>query len=225
MAEHTREIRTLVVDDQDLIRSAIAMLLGQAPGIRVVGEAANGEVAVQRALALQPDVILMDIAMPQMDGISATETLTKSLPDAGIILLTTYDTDENIFRGIRAGASAFLLKDAPAQELVSAVKLVAAGEGLVAPRVTKRLIDACRGLLPDGNAHTVSRSESVLSPREYEVYLLAAEGLTNHEIARKLFISEATVKSHMRQVLSKLNLRDRIHVVLHARNGKGPAED
>lgn len=220
-----REIRTLVVDDQDLIRSAIAMLLGQAPGIRVVGEAANGEVAVQRALALQPDVILMDIAMPQMDGISATETLTKSLPDAGIILLTTYDTDENIFRGIRAGASAFLLKDAPAQELVSAVKLVAAGEGLVAPRVTKRLIDACRGLLPDGNAHTVSHAESVLSPREYEVYLLAAEGLTNHEIARKLFISEATVKSHMRQVLSKLNLRDRIHVVLHARNEKGPSED
>lgn len=210
-----RIIRVLVVDDQDLVRGGIVMLLGRAPGIRVIGEAPNGRVAIERARALRPDVILMDILMPELSGIEATAAITQEHPNTGIVLLTTYDTDENAFRGLRAGASAFLLKDIPGPQLIEAVRTVAAGDALVAPRATRRLLDVCRSVLPSGDVDQ-SRAKRLLSPREHDVYLEVIEGLSNQEIATRLYLSEATVKSHVRQILAKLELRDRVHVILYA---------
>jgi DNA-binding NarL/FixJ family response regulator len=208
------EITLLIVDDQDLIRTGMAMVLGQAEGIRVVGEAANGNDAVERARALEPDVVLMDVRMPGMDGIEATRQIVASLPGTKIIILTTFDLDEYAFGGLNAGASGFLLKDAPADELVQAIRTVAGGEAIVSPRITRRMLELYRGILPVTEA-TASGARSVLSDREYEVLLGIGRGMSNTEIAQQLFLSESTVKTHVGRVLAKLDLRDRVQAVIY----------
>jgi DNA-binding NarL/FixJ family response regulator len=207
------DITVLLVDDQDLVRMGMSMVLGQAEGIRVVGEATNGADAVERAGALRPDVVLMDVRMPGMDGIEATSILTSRHPDISVLILTTFDLDEYALGGLRAGASGFLLKDALASELVQAVRTVAAGDAIVSPRITRRLLELHRGAIaaPGGSA-----DETGLTDREHEVLLRMARGLSNTEIAADLYLSESTVKTYVGRVLAKLDLRDRVHAVIYA---------
>lgn len=203
----------LLVDDQDLIRAGMAMVLGAAPGIRVVGEATNGGDAVARAHELKPDVILMDVRMPGVDGIEATRQIVASLPDTRVIILTTFDLDEYAFGGLNAGASGFLLKDAPPAELLQAIRTVAGGEAIVSPRITQKMLELYRGSLPTSAPAAV---DSPLSEREQEVLVAMGRGLSNTEIAAELFLSESTVKTHVGRVLAKLELRDRVHAVIYA---------
>jgi DNA-binding NarL/FixJ family response regulator len=207
------DITVLLVDDQDLVRMGMSMVLGQAEGIRVVGEATNGADAVERAGALHPDVVLMDVRMPGMDGIEATSILTSRYPDVSVLILTTFDLDEFALGGLRAGASGFLLKDALASELVQAVRTVAAGDAIVSPRITRRLLELHRGAIP---APGGSSDDSGLTDREREVLLRMARGLSNTEIAADLYLSESTVKTYVGRVLAKLDLRDRVHAVIYA---------
>jgi DNA-binding NarL/FixJ family response regulator len=207
------DITVLLVDDQDLVRMGMSMVLGQAEGIRVIGEATNGADAVERAGALRPDVVLMDVRMPGMDGIEATSILTSRHPDVSVLILTTFDLDEYALGGLRAGASGFLLKDALASELVQAVRTVAAGDAIVSPRITRRLLELHRGAIP---APGGSADESGLTDREHEVLLRMARGLSNTEIAADLYLSESTVKTYVGRVLAKLDLRDRVHAVIYA---------
>jgi DNA-binding NarL/FixJ family response regulator len=205
-------IRVLLVDDQHLIRLGFRMVLEAEPGIEVVGEAADGAEAVHEAARLQPDVVLMDVRMPALDGIAATERIVAARPDARIVILTTFDLDDYAFAALRAGASGFLLKDAQRAELVAAVRAVHVGDAALSPRITRRLIDLA-GRLPGGTAPPGFED---LTERERDVFLAMSRGLTNSEIADELFLSESTVKTHVGRVLAKLGARDRVHAVILA---------
>ncbi|MCW2759994.1 MAG: DNA-binding response regulator [Marmoricola sp.] len=208
-------IRLAIVDDQGMVRAGFRSLLAGEEDFEVVGEAANGEEAVELVTRLLPDVTLMDIRMPVLDGIAATRQLVESGVETKVLVLTTFDLDEYVFEALRAGASGFLLKDAPAEELAAAIRVVAAGESLLAPGVTRRVIDAfVRRPAPPSSARE-PRLE-LLTPREVEVLGLLARGLSNLDIAEKLFVSEGTTKTHVSNVLSKLGLRDRVQAVIFA---------
>ncbi|NUS16693.1 MAG: response regulator transcription factor [Streptomyces sp.] len=213
-------IRVLVADDQQLIRIGLAGIVDTAPDLMSIGGVATGREAVAAAAEHRPDVVLMDIRMPEMDGIEATRRITTA-GHARVLMLTTFDLDEYVFGALRAGASGFLLKDAPPLDLLSAVRTVAQGEALLAPRVTKRLIAAYvnRPAQPPHGQEPPQLPEAVTT-REREVLLLVAEGLTNAEIAERLYIGAGTVKTHVARLLTKLDARDRVQLVIHAyRNG------
>ena len=210
-------IRVLLVDDQPLLRTGFRMILEAEPDLAVVGEAGDGQQALDQVRALQPDVVLMDIRMPRMDGVEATRQITgpdRSGP-AKVLVLTTFDLDEYVVEALRAGASGFLLKDAPAVELVQAIRVVAAGEAMLAPSITRRLLDKYAGRLPSGD-ESVPQPLQALTEREVEVLKLVARGLSNAEIAAELFVSETTVKTHVGHVLTKLALRDRVQAAVYA---------
>jgi DNA-binding NarL/FixJ family response regulator len=208
-------IRVLVVDDQELVRSGFCVILDAVDGVEVVGEAGNGEAAVAAVAAHQPDVVLMDIRMPGMDGLEATRLITRQSPTAPkVVMLTTFDLDDYVYEALRAGASGFLLKDSPRHDLIAAVRAAAAGDALLAPSVTRRLIAAFARRPPE-TSPSPSRLAS-LTTREQDVLLLLARGRSNSEIAAALFVSEATVKTHVGNVLAKLGLRDRVQAVILA---------
>ena len=207
-------ITVLIADDQALLRTGFRMVLSTQDDIEVAGEAADGEEAVRLARQLRPDVVLMDIRMPALDGIAATRLLAG--PDtarpARVVILTTYDLDEYVFDALAAGASGFLLKDVPPEELIQGIRHVAAGDALLAPSITRRLIAQFTRCRPA----SASQPADVLTPRELEVLALVGTGQSNAEIARSLYVSENTVKTHVTHVLDKLGLRDRVHAVVYA---------
>ena len=205
----------VIVDDQGMVRAGFRSLLDGEPGLEVVGEASDGEQAVSVVRRLQPDVTLMDIRMPVLDGIAATRRLLVAGVTTRVLVLTTFDLDEYVFEALRAGASGFLLKDAPAEELAAAIRVVAAGDSLLAPSVTRRVIDAfVRRAAPV--THGPDPRLAQLTPRELEVLGLLARGLSNLDIAERLFVSEGTTKTHVSNVLAKLGLRDRVQAVIFA---------
>jgi len=213
----TEPIGVLVVDDQALIRAGFTMILAGEPGIDVLGEAANGREAIDLARSLEPDVIIMDIRMPVMDGIAATSVICNpahsSEAPPRVLMLTTFDLDDYVYRALRAGASGFLLKDAPPVDLVHAVRVVAAGDAVLAPSITRQL------LVESGKSAVATQplpGMADLSDRETEVLRQMAKGLSNAEMAEELFVSEATVKTHVSHILAKLGLRDRVQAVVAA---------
>jgi DNA-binding NarL/FixJ family response regulator len=208
-------IRVLLCDDQALVRSGFRMILEAREDLEVVGEAEDGRQAIELARQLDPDVILMDVRMPNVDGVEATRQLVESGSSARILILTTFDLDEYVYDALRAGASGFLLKDVQPAQLVDAVRVVSAGEALLAPTVTRRLLDRFADALPGEEAKSLPALES-LTERELEVLKLLAGGLSNAELAEQLFLSETTVKSHISSVLRKLDLRDRVQAVVLA---------
>jgi DNA-binding NarL/FixJ family response regulator len=209
-------IRLLIVDDQELVRTGFRLFLETQDDLEVVGEAGNGEEAIELARTLRPDVVLMDIRMPRMDGVEATARLIAAgtEPPPRVLVLTTFDLDEYVFGALRAGAAGFLLKDAPRERLIEAIRVVHGGEALLSPSITRRLVE-----------HFAARTDPLeppaalldeLTPREREVLVLVARGLSNGEIAQRLVVTEATVKSHVGSVLMKLDLRDRVQAVVFA---------
>jgi DNA-binding NarL/FixJ family response regulator len=206
-------IRVLLADDQELVRSGFRLILELAEGIEVAGEAADGREAVQLAKELEPDVVLMDVRMPELDGIEATRRVRQAGLETRVLVLTTFDLDEYVYAAVRAGASGFLLKDAPRDQLVTAVRTVARGEALLAPAVTRRLIER---FVARPRVAEAAPAVAELSARELEVLRLIARGLSNAEIARELFVADATVKTHVARVLRKLDLRDRVQAVVFA---------
>ncbi|MDV8147955.1 response regulator transcription factor [Arthrobacter sp. B10-11] len=231
-------INVLLVDDQPLLRMGFRLILEGEDDLRIVGEASDGADAIRQVREVNPDVVLMDVRMPVLDGIEATRAVTSSGSRAKVIILTTFDLDEYAFAGLQAGASAFLLKDVAPAELVSAVRVVASGDAVVAPRVTRRLLEAYvrgnhpaavsgqrtgastpgtgRGRHPHGEEQQRDPLLEALTPRETEMLEAMAEGLSNAEIAHRFFLSEATVKTHVRRILAKLHLRDRVQAVVYA---------
>jgi DNA-binding NarL/FixJ family response regulator len=205
-------IKVLVADDQRLVRSGFRLILRDDPGIEVVGEASDGVEALALARELKPDVVLMDIRMPNLDGIAATEQILQEPGAPRVLVLTTFDLDEYVFAALRAGASGFLLKDAPEEQLLAAIRVAADGGALFSPDVTRRLIERFTRLRETPTPPEVDD----LSPRELEVLKLIARGLTNAEVAKELFLSEHTVKTHVARVLQKLDLRDRTQAVIVA---------
>jgi DNA-binding NarL/FixJ family response regulator len=208
-------IRVLLCDDQALVRSGFRMILDAREDLGVVGEAEDGLQAIALARKLDPDVILMDVRMPELDGVEATRRLVAGGSRARILILTTFDLDEYVYEAIRAGASGFLLKDVQPSQLVDAIRVVAAGEALLAPTVTRRLLDRFADTLQADDG-TPPPSLDSLTEREREVLKLLASGLSNAELAERLFLSETTVKSHISSVLRKLDLRDRVQAVVLA---------
>jgi DNA-binding NarL/FixJ family response regulator len=210
-------IRVLLVDDQPLLRTGFRMILSAEPDLQIVGEAAEGASGVEAARRLNPDVVLMDIRMPGMDGIQATRLLAgPGVEDAKkVLILTTFGLDEYVVEALRAGASGFLLKDSPAEDLVDAIRIVAAGEALLAPSITRRLLDRVASRLPPATENAIP-ALSELTEREMEVLKLVARGMSNAEIAEKLVVSETTVKTHVSRVLAKLDIRDRVQAVILA---------
>jgi DNA-binding NarL/FixJ family response regulator len=207
-------IKVVIADDQDLVREGLRMMLEAEADIEVVGEASNGKEAVTSARTYDPDVLLMDVRMPELDGLEATARLVSAGARVRILVLTTFDLDEYVYRAMKGGASGFLLKDATREQLAGAVRTVAAGESLLAPAVTQRLIeDFCRRPPPSA---ALTGAVQDLSARELDVFRLVAEGLSNAEIAERLTLSEATIKSHVARILSKLELRDRVQAVVLA---------
>jgi DNA-binding NarL/FixJ family response regulator len=209
-------IRVLLVDDQPMIRTGFQLILEAEPDITVVGEAGDGAAAVVNARALRPDVILMDIRMPRVDGIQATVDICAENPVAKIIILTTFDLDEYVVDALRAGASGFLVKDGPAQSLIDGIRAVARGDAIISPQVTRRLITRFADLPAPRPAGPVPASLSELTERELDVLAAVSRGLSNAEIARELSLSEATVKTHVAHVLEKLGVRDRVQAVIMA---------
>jgi DNA-binding NarL/FixJ family response regulator len=205
-------IGVLVADDQSMVRAGFRMLLAREDGIEVVAEAANGLEAVREAARARPTVVLMDIRMPELDGLEATRRILAADPTARVLILTTFDLDEYIYEALRAGASGFVLKDDPPEHLIAAIRTVAAGDALLSPTVTRRVIRQFtripRAAVPDGFAD--------LTAREQDVFRLVAHGLSNGEIGRRLFIGETTVKTHVTHILQKLDLRDRVQLVVLA---------
>jgi len=221
-------ITVVLADDQALVRTGFRMILAETDDIEVVGEAGDGDEAVRVAAAAGPDVVLMDVRMPGTDGIAATRRIRAAEPAPRVLILTTFDLDEYVYAGLRAGASGFVLKDALAPELISAVRVVASGEAVVAPTVTRRLIERFVGDGPEAGRLSLTALD-VLTGREREVLMLIARGLANAEIAQRLFLSEGTVKTHVSRILAKLGLRDRLQAVILAyetglvRAGQGSA--
>jgi DNA-binding NarL/FixJ family response regulator len=208
-------IRVVVADDQALVRAGFRMILQAQPDIEVAGEAEDGSQAIAIARERDPDVVLMDIRMPGVDGLEATQRLVQdNHPRPHILMLTTYDTDEYIYRALRAGASGFLLKTAPPARLIDAVRIIAAGEALLAPTVTRRLIESFVRRPPPGYA--TPPELRALTEREVQVLKMAARGMSNLEIAQSLIVSEATVKSHINRLFAKLHIRDRVQAVVLA---------
>lgn len=205
-------IEILVADDQAMVRSGLRMILEAEDDLTVVAEAEHGAEAVKAVGFHRPDVVLMDVRMPTMDGIEATRRITAEHPDARVIMLTTFDVDDYVYAALRAGASGFLLKDAPSDDLVTAVRIVAEGDALIAPSVTKRLI----GEFASRPERSGPSGLDDLTDREVEVLRLVAQGLSNAEIAEALFVSETTVKTHVSHLLTKLGLRDRVQAVVVA---------
>jgi len=205
-------IRVLVADDQSLVRAGFRRLLADEPDIDVVAEADNGVEAVDKASRFAPTVVLMDIRMPQLDGIAATRRILEAEPEARILILTTFDLDEYVYEALRAGASGFVLKDDPPEQLLAAIRTVAAGDALLSPAVTKRVI-AQFARVP---RPTPPKELDELTSREREIFRLIADGLSNAEIGRELYISETTVKTHVTHVFQKLNVRDRVQAVVLA---------
>ena len=206
-------LRVLVADDQELVRAGFRLIL-EAAGFTVVGEAGDGAEALALAAAERPDVVLMDIRMPVMDGLAATRELTASGPKPKVVILTTFDLDDYVYEALRSGASGFLLKEAPRADLIAAVRVAAAGDALLAPSVARRLIEAF-AMRPVQTTPSPSRLAS-LTPRERDILLLVARGRSNIEIAQALVVSEATVKTHVAHLLAKLGLRDRVQAVILA---------
>ena len=210
-------IRVLLVDDQALLRLGFRMVLEAQDDISIVGEAEDGAGAIAMANSLRPDVMLMDVRMPGIDGIDATESIVQAGLDTKVLILTTFDMDEYVYAGLRAGASGFLLKDVLPAELISALRAVAAGDAVIAPSATRRLLVACTPMLP-----TPQRGQQreqilqALTEREREVFPMVAAALTNREISLRLHVSESTVKVHVSRILAKLQLRDRVQIVVLA---------
>jgi DNA-binding NarL/FixJ family response regulator len=207
-------VRVVLADDQALVLGGFRMILDAEPDIEVVGEAADGGAAARLVERLQPDVALMDVRMPDVDGIEATRRIVASGSATRVVVVTTFDVDEYVFAALRAGASGFLLKDVRPSELIDAVRIVARGEALLAPTVTRRLLDRLTESLPEAEPPTADLDE--LTERELEVFRLVALGLSNAEIAARLVVTEATVKTHVSSVLRKLRLRDRVQAVVLA---------
>ncbi len=210
-------IRVLLADDQPLLRMGFRMVLETAPDIEVVGEAGDGRQAIELCALTKPDVVLMDVRMPDVDGIAATGVITASDAAPRVLILTTFDLDDYVFSGLRAGASGFLLKDVPPDRLLEAIRTVAGGDAVIAPAATRRILDTFRPLL--GASDRSARSRTVLdelTPREVDVFHQLAAGASNQEIAATLFLSEHTVKIHVSRVLAKLELRDRVQAVILA---------
>jgi DNA-binding NarL/FixJ family response regulator len=206
--------RVLIADDDDLMRAGLAELLSGEPGIEIVGKATTGREAVERARRLKPDVVLMDVRMPDLDGIAATAELAGAAPDARVLILTTFEQDDYIFGALRVGASGFLLKRTRPEELIAAVHTVASGDSLLSPSVTRRVIDRMAKQPTPDLSNQAKLDE--LTPREREILELVARGLSNREIAAELVIEESTVRSHIRRILMKLGLRDRVQIVIFA---------
>ena len=207
-------IRVGIVDDQELVRTGFRMILESEDDLEVVGEAADGRAALEMVRARRPDVVLMDVRMPEMDGVEATSKLGPST-DTRVIIVTTFDLDEYVFSALQNGASGFLLKDTPADQLVAAIRVVAAGDALLAPSITRRLIERFQ---TTAHAETTTGQELIgtLTERETEVLCELARGLSNAEIAEQLYVSETTIKTHVGRVLAKLNVRDRVQAVVMA---------
>jgi DNA-binding NarL/FixJ family response regulator len=207
-------IRLLIVDDDELMRAGLKAVLSSDDEIEVVAESADGRAAVEQAIAFSPDVVLMDVRMPGLDGIAATRELLAVSPDVRVVILTTFEQDDYVFGALHAGASGFLLKRTRPEDLISAIHTVAAGDSLLSPAVTRRVIEAvARRPLPDESA---ARRLEQLTPREREVLALVARGLSNSEIASELFVEESTVKTHVKRILGKLQARDRVQAVIFA---------
>ncbi|MFB6558013.1 MULTISPECIES: response regulator [unclassified Streptomyces] len=208
-------IRVLIVDDQVMVREGFSVLLNAMDGIEVVGEAVDGREAIEQVSALRPDVVLMDIRMPRMNGLEATREIVAADTDAKVLVLTTFDLDEYVYQALRAGASGFLLKDASARQLADGVRVVAAGEALLAPSVTKRLIVEF-SKISQARKLADPASAGELTERETEVLVLIAQGLSNAEIADRLVVAESTIKTHVSRILVKLGLRDRTQAAVYA---------
>jgi DNA-binding NarL/FixJ family response regulator len=216
----------LLVDDQQLMRMAFRMVIESQPDLTVIGEAASGVEAINRVAELEPDVVLMDVRMPELDGVEATRRIIDSGSEARVIILTTFDLDEYVYAGLRAGASGFLLKDAQPAELLAAIRAIAGGDAVVAPSITRRLLDTyAHRLVPPAHEGVDPRSRvdrrrraklDQLTSRELEVLMLVARSHSNGEIAERLVVTEATVKSHVGRILAKLELRDRVQIVVFA---------
>ncbi|MFF4961573.1 response regulator [Streptomyces sp. NPDC001222] len=209
-------VRVLIADDQMMVREGFSVLLGAMPDIEVVGEAVNGREAVERVRELAPDVVLMDIRMPELNGIEATRRIVAADGTAKVLVLTTFDLDEYVYQALRAGASGFLLKDASARQLADGVRVVASGEALLAPSVTKRLIAEFAKLSEKPRLVPAQGAYGDLTDRETEVLVLIAQGLSNAEIAERLVVAESTIKTHVSRVLVKLGLRDRTQAAVFA---------
>jgi len=207
-------VRVLIVDDQALVRAGFKMILDAEPEVDVVGEAADGLRGIEAARELDPDVVLMDIRMPELDGLEATRRLTSAGERPRVLILTTFDLDEYVYEALRAGASGFLLKDTPPEQLVEAIRVVAGGDALLSPSVTKRVIEEY--VAKQRPAQVKPRGLDDLTAREAEVLGLVARGLSNAEIAKELWVSETTVKTHVARMLMKLGLRDRVQAVVLA---------
>jgi DNA-binding NarL/FixJ family response regulator len=206
--------RVLIADDDDLMRAGLAELLSGDPSLEILGEATPGREAVERACRLGPDVVLMDVRMPDLDGIEATRELTRAAPDIRVLILTTFEQDDYVFGALRAGASGFLVKRTRPEELIAAVHTIAAGDSLLSPSVTGRVIDRMAQQPTPELAAEAKLDE--LTPREREVLGLVARGLSNREIATELVVEESTIRSHVKRVLMKLGLRDRVQIVIFA---------
>jgi DNA-binding NarL/FixJ family response regulator len=206
--------RVLIADDDQLMRAGLVELLSGEPEIEVVGQASSGREAVDRGRRLTPDVVLMDVRMPDLDGIEATRRLIREVPDARVLILTTFEQDDYVFGALRAGASGFLLKRSRPEELIAAVRTIAAGESLLSPSVTRRVIDRMAQQPTPELADQERLGE--LTPREREVFDLIARGLSNREIGSELVVEESTIRTHVKRILMKLGLRDRVQVVIFA---------
>ncbi|MET0479753.1 MAG: response regulator transcription factor [Mycetocola sp.] len=208
--------RVLLADDHEMVRAGFRIILGSQPDLEIVGEAATGAEAFARAVELEPDVICMDVQMPDMDGLEATRRIVADESNtSAVLILTTFDRDDYLFEALRAGASGFLLKNSTPEQLIDAVRVVAAGDALLSPAVTRRVIERF-GAQPDADAAEAPAALASLTDRESEVLQLVAQGMSNAEIATRLYVGEATVKSHVSKVLQKLGLRDRIQAVVWA---------
>jgi DNA-binding NarL/FixJ family response regulator len=210
------EIRVLVADDQQLVREGLHALLEMMPGIRMVGEASNGAEAVERARQLQPDVVLMDVRMPVLDGVAATHQLQLNCPNVKVIILTTFDDDEYVFEGLRAGAAGYLLKDVPSERLAEAIRAVVSGEAFIHPSVARKVVAEFTRLAEREQRRRQQPLIEPLSRREMEVLALLAEGLSNQAIAERLYIAPGTAKNHVSSILSKLGACDRTQAILKA---------
>ncbi|CAH0220324.1 Transcriptional regulatory protein LiaR [Arthrobacter sp. Bi83] len=211
-----RPIRVLLVDDQTLVRMGFRMVLDAQDGVEVVGEAADGRAGIDMCRTLSPDVVLMDVRMPDTDGIAATELIAQDCPQSRVIVLTTFDLDEFAFAALRAGASGFLLKDVGPAELLASIRAVAGGDAAISSRVSRRMLDLFSQRLPSGPSSGDDEAVAALTPRELEIFSAIAGGLTNTEIGARMFVTESTVKTHVGRILMKLGLRDRVHAVIFA---------